>query len=58
MLVMQVLHQHGIAADDTLISDPFTDTSHEDVIAAHALGIVNSVGNGRFAPDSSVPGRK
>lgn len=36
--MMQVLREHGIAADDTLISDPFTDTSHEDVIEAHALG--------------------
>lgn len=54
VLVMQALHQKGIAAEDLSISDPFTDTSHEDVVEAYALGIVNGVGNGRFAPDESI----
>lgn len=54
MLVMQALHQQGIATDDLSISDPFTDISHEDVVEAYALVIVNGVGNGRFAPDESI----
>ena len=54
MLVMQALHQKGIAADEASLSDPFTDTHHADVVEAYALGIVNGVGNGRFAPDESI----
>lgn len=54
VLVMQALHKKGIAADDPSISDPFTDTNHEDVVEAYALGIVNGVGNGQFAPDKSI----
>ena len=54
VLVMQALHQKGIAADEASLSDPFTDTHHTDVVEAYALGIVNGVGNGRFAPDESI----
>ena len=54
VLVMQALHQKGIVADEASISDPFTDTQREDVVEAYALGIVNGVGNGRFAPDDSI----
>lgn len=58
MLVMQALHKKGIAADAPSISDPFTDTNHEDVVEAYALGIVNGVGNGQFAPDESITGEE
>lgn len=32
----------------------FTDTDDADVLACASLGIVNGVGNGRFAPDSHI----
>lgn len=33
---------------------PFKDTTDYNVIAAYALGIINGVGNGDFAPESSI----
>ena len=32
----------------------FTDTDNADVLACASLGIVNGVGNGRFAPDAHI----
>lgn len=32
--------------------EAFTDTTDKNVLAANALGIINGVGNNRFAPDS------
>jgi len=34
--------------------NPFTDTKDPDVLAAYALGFVNGVGEGRFAPDKTL----
>ena len=33
---------------------PFTDTQNPDIASACSLGIVNGVGNGRFAPDNTA----
>jgi len=35
-------------------SKPFLDTQNPDISAAFSLGIVNGVGNGRFAPDNTA----
>lgn len=35
-------------------SSPFTDTQNENVIIANAIGIVNGVGNKKFAPDNTA----
>lgn len=34
--------------------DAFTDTSDEEILAAHTLGIVNGVGEGRFNPNGMI----
>lgn len=35
-------------------ANPFSDTDNPDVLRAYSLGIVNGMGDGTFAPDSSL----
>lgn len=46
----------AVMADEGVSIDygAFTDTRDEAVLAAHALGIINGVGNGRFDPDGTL----
>ena len=36
------------------ITDPFTDTDNADILAAHALGIVNGTSKTTFNPGGSI----
>lgn len=43
-----------IASKGLTLTDPFSDTDNEDVLAAYALGIINGRGEGLFDPYSSI----
>ena len=45
----ELLSEHGAETDPAA----FTDTDDPDVLAAHALGLINGVGEGRFDPDGT-----
>jgi len=36
------------------VKSPFTDTDNQQVIKANSLGIVNGIGDGKFAPDDFI----
>ena len=44
-----ILAEKGVRID----SSAFTDTTDKNVLAAHALGILNGVGDGRFDPEGT-----
>ena len=46
----EILADKGVSIN----AGAFTDTSDPSVLAANALGIVNGIGNGQFAPDNSI----
>ena len=43
-----------LKASDKQTSNVFTDTTDRNILAAYALGIVNGVGNNRFAPNNEI----
>lgn len=48
------LYQELTEKTPKLIANPFNDTDSEFAIMANGLGIINGVGNGRFAPDDPI----
>ncbi len=36
------------------LDDPFIDTTEKNIIAANMLGIINGIGNSRFAPEADI----
>lgn len=45
-----LLAERGLSIDH----DAFSDTRNEDILTAHALGLVNGKGDGAFAPDEPL----
>lgn len=43
-----------LGAETTLTQSPFTDTADPGVLALYEKGVINGVGNGRFAPDNTL----
>ena len=60
LMVVLVEKKTGMSAEsyalskDKEITDPFTDTDNADILAAHALGIVNGTSKTTFNPSGSI----